>query len=268
MTLRQKQYAVAVKRARLAGSIGATTMRLLLVLNGHPDNAPRTCWPGETRLLRMVHTSRRMLQYAKREAEQKGWAKIAQPDAKHPTCRYTLLIPATGAMTDAIAPPRTGAMDCTQVKLITTRSTATAALTRNLISTTELQQPKDQGPRGKDQGQAGFALVWEVYPRKVARHAAVRVWNKLAPSDALVDAMLDAIAAQSSSLEWKDPDYIPFLCNWLDGHRWEDAVQAASLLTKEGQETERSLKDWLGRYGTAARHRAAAVTIEEAPDPA
>jgi hypothetical protein len=257
-----------VRRARLANTISATVMRLLLALNSHPDNDSRTVWPGETRLLRMVRTSRRMLQYAKREAEQKGLLKIAQPDADHPTCRYTLPIPATGAMTGAITPPRTGAMDCTQVKLITTRSTATAAFTKNLASTTELQQPKEQGTRFKDQGQVpstkadvvqnpdGFALVWEVYPRKVARHAAVHVWNKLAPSDTLVDAMLDAIAAQSSSLEWKDPDYIPFLCNWLDGHRWEDEVKPGSMLTKEGQYTAHSLKDWL------ARPRAAAETIE------
>jgi hypothetical protein len=100
--------------------------------------------------------------------------------------------------------------------------------------------------------------VWEVYPRKVARHAAVHIWNKLAPSEALVDTMLDAIAAQSSSLEWKDPDFIPFLCNWLDGHRWEDELPPASMLTKEGQYTAHSLKDWL------ARPRAAAVTIEAA----
>jgi hypothetical protein len=61
-----------------------------------------------------------------------------------------------------------------------------------------------------------------MYPRKDAYHAAVRVWNKLAPSTELVDTMLDAIAAQSSGREWKDPDFIPFLCNWLAGRRWED----------------------------------------------
>ncbi len=106
---------------------------------------------------------------------------------------------------------------------------------------------------------AGFALVWEVYPRKVKLDAAVRAWDRLAPDDTLANTMLDAIAAQSRSRAWKDPDYIPFLCNWLDGRRWEDEVPAVLPLSTKGQSNLVAAQDWI------SRRRAAAVTVEAEP---
>ncbi len=283
MTPRQHRYAAAVKAARLSDDISATCMRFLLELNSYrdrPGDNYHTVWPGETRLIRGVRCSRRGLQYAKREAERKGWATIEQPDAGM-TCRYTLLIPGeraittprTGAMEIAITPQATGAIHCAQVKHLASKAEAASKSSKPLTSS--LQQPKQISGKpvsGKPvsseqvssksiavQNPSGFALVWEVYPRKVKLDAAVRAWDRLAPDDTLVNTMLDAIAAQSRSRQWKDPDFIPFLCNWLDGHRWEDEVQAVSPLSTKGQSNLVAAQDWI------SRRRAAAVTVDAEP---
>lgn len=67
-----------------------------------------------------------------------------------------------------------------------------------------------------------FDVFWKKYPRKVAKPNALKVWNRLKPSDELLQKMLSAINAQG--LCDKEIQFVPHPATWLNGHRWEDEV--------------------------------------------
>lgn len=73
---------------------------------------------------------------------------------------------------------------------------------------------------------AGFELFWQRYPRKVAKPAALKAWNKLKPVGALLDALTKGLERQAASSNWQKNDgaFIPHPATWLNGRRWEDEV--------------------------------------------
>lgn len=85
------------------------------------------------------------------------------------------------------------------------------------------------GP-GSSQSMGDFERFWSVYPKQQAKAAAKRAWLQLKPDLELVERILQAVADQKGSAQWKDDagEYIPFASNWLSGRRWEDVVQADS----------------------------------------
>ncbi|HEX7325330.1 MAG TPA: helix-turn-helix domain-containing protein [Rhodanobacteraceae bacterium] len=74
--------------------------------------------------------------------------------------------------------------------------------------------------------QARFDKFWQAYPRHVGKTPASRAFAKLKPSDADLDVMLKAIAAQRVTSQWtKDGGhFIPHPATWLNQHRWTDEV--------------------------------------------
>jgi len=74
---------------------------------------------------------------------------------------------------------------------------------------------------------ADFGSFWNAYPRKTAKQAAQKAWDKLKPDDALLAIMLSAIDTQKKSAAWtKDGgQFIPHPATWLNGRRWEDEVR-------------------------------------------
>lgn len=80
--------------------------------------------------------------------------------------------------------------------------------------------------RTNDHGalRARFDRFWEVYPRKVAKDAALKEWLKRSPDDALTDLMIASVHAQRASEQWRRDDgkYIPHARTWLHGGRWQD----------------------------------------------
>jgi len=75
---------------------------------------------------------------------------------------------------------------------------------------------------------SNFEIFWKAYPRKTNKGFAKKVFDKLKPSDELLQKMLHAIEVQKRSV-WqdKDPQYIPHPSTWLNGERWEDEVHPA-----------------------------------------
>ena len=69
---------------------------------------------------------------------------------------------------------------------------------------------------------ARFDRFWTAYPRHTAKANAEKAFAKVAPDDALLDAMLTAINRQRASPQWSDPQYIPHPATWLNQRRWED----------------------------------------------
>ena len=69
-----------------------------------------------------------------------------------------------------------------------------------------------------------FEDFWKLYPKKKGKESAKKAWEKLNPSDELVETILSAVQRQMSSNDWtKDGgQFIPYPATWLNGHRWED----------------------------------------------
>ena len=73
-----------------------------------------------------------------------------------------------------------------------------------------------------------FAQFWAIYPRHVAKQAALKAWKKVAPQNGLVETILQAVRVQRSGADWQrdDGQYIPHPATWLNQHRWEDEPAA------------------------------------------
>lgn len=73
----------------------------------------------------------------------------------------------------------------------------------------------------------GFAKVWDCWPRKESRAAALRVWKHLWFSGKLlpVPLMLEKTEAfKKHDSSWQR-GYVPYLVNWLRAERWLESPQ-------------------------------------------
>lgn len=71
-----------------------------------------------------------------------------------------------------------------------------------------------------------FDQFWAAYPKKEGKGACRKIFEKLKPSEALLQNMLKAISTQKKSEKWlKDNgQYIPMPATWLNQGRWEDQI--------------------------------------------
>lgn len=76
---------------------------------------------------------------------------------------------------------------------------------------------------------ATFARFWQAYPRKVAKPAALKAWEKLKPDDLLAERICRAVGAQAATDQWRKDGgaFIPHPATWLNGRRWEDEIAPA-----------------------------------------
>lgn len=78
----------------------------------------------------------------------------------------------------------------------------------------------------REQGDDGFKIFWEVYPRKVARAAAERQWQRIRPNGELQQNILDGL--RRAIAYWRsqgtEKQFIPHASTWLNGQRWEDEL--------------------------------------------
>ena len=76
----------------------------------------------------------------------------------------------------------------------------------------------------KSKGELMFDEFWMLYPRKVAKAAARKVWQKLSEEDQLsaakaIDEHCQYWKAKETALE-----FIPHASTWLNQERWEDEL--------------------------------------------
>lgn len=67
-----------------------------------------------------------------------------------------------------------------------------------------------------------FELFWQMYPRRVAKIAALKAWNKLTMFDR--DAAMAALPAHLEAWIDRDMDKVPHPATWLNGQRWLDEL--------------------------------------------
>jgi hypothetical protein len=103
-----------------------------------------------------------------------------------------------------------------------------------------------------------FDQFWKIYPRKVAKGAARRAWDRVmsSPSAPPLSALLDA--ASSYAQTQTDPRYICHPATWLSQERWSDeqGKPTAAQPIRESDEERRALS-LAGAFRLSGRSREA-----------
>lgn len=89
--------------------------------------------------------------------------------------------------------------------------------------------PAPAKPRKKEiSALADFEQFWAVYPRRIAKAAARKVWEKIRPDDELLQQMLAALEWQRQQDQWQRDagQYVPHASTWLNQKRWLDEKPA------------------------------------------
>ena len=89
-----------------------------------------------------------------------------------------------------------------------------------------------------------FESFWSAYPKKKAKEAARKAWNKLKPDETLGTEIIQAVTESAKSKDWlkENGKFIPYPATYLNGKRWED-----ERIESDGQNTGNPRKV---QYGT------------------
>lgn len=109
----------------------------------------------------------------------------------------------------------------------------------------------------------GFEKFWEAYPHKRSKGDAKKAWDKIKPSPAMVNAMIEALDWQRLERHQKlvRREWVPELClpgKWLRAERWMDERPAwLEMTVNEGATRLQAIQDlaWL-REDAARRNKA------------
>ena len=88
------------------------------------------------------------------------------------------------------------------------------------------KQSKRTNKEKAQEREVRFERFWAVYPRKAAKAAARRAFDRINPDEALMEIMTTAIEKWKKMEQWNDNDgrYIPHPATWLNQRRWEDEL--------------------------------------------
>ena len=67
-----------------------------------------------------------------------------------------------------------------------------------------------------------FDEFWKIYPKKIAKESAKKVWLRIKPNDDLITKITKAVKDQK--LSERESQFIPHAATWLNNKRWEDEV--------------------------------------------
>ena len=73
-----------------------------------------------------------------------------------------------------------------------------------------------------------FDNLWKIYPKKVGKGTAKKAFAK-ATTKATPDQIEHALSVFVRAWGNQDKKFMPHLATWLNGERWEDEIQEASL---------------------------------------
>ena len=79
-----------------------------------------------------------------------------------------------------------------------------------------------------------FEIFWKLYPKKVGKGLAYKIWARLKPNPILQNLILEAVKGQKKSRQWREDDgkYIPHPSTWLNQRRWEDEAPKVKKLNE------------------------------------
>ncbi len=92
-----------------------------------------------------------------------------------------------------------------------------------------------------------FDAFWKVYPRKVGKDAAWKVWQRRRPSQELAEQICAALAWQRQQDNWlRDSGrFVPNPATWLNQGRWDDEPQQTPQISDRTLKTARAAEEFL-----------------------
>jgi hypothetical protein len=108
------------------------------------------------------------------------------------------------------------------------------------------RETKPRGISNKTETTREFDTFWGVYPKKVAKGAALKAWSKIRITDELLSQILGAIDRQKKAGAFADLKFVPYPATWLNDCRWLDDVAAGSSASAN------HLPDWASKRATSA----------------
>ncbi len=198
-------------------------------------------FPSVQSMANKTTCSARKIQMTMREFETQGFLELVVEASRRSPRQYRLNVPALhelAARGARRAPPNAtsrgvrhdvlgGTLRHPEVHA-TTSGGAGRAPNPSITAKEPSEDPSLHPPPPAAGDGATFEVFWQLYPNKRSREAAARAWKKLAPSAALAETVLAALADQMVSDEWRREGgrFIPFPAKWLNGKRWEDQLAA------------------------------------------
>ena len=85
-----------------------------------------------------------------------------------------------------------------------------------------------------------FEKFWSFYPRHEDRVSAVREWDRLKPSDQLIDEIARALLWQTKDKDWATP----YACRYLKNQRWMDEPSKPSVPQPPSRPAARQMSGW------------------------
>ena len=85
-----------------------------------------------------------------------------------------------------------------------------------------------------------FEKFWAFYPRHEDRVSAVREWDRLKPSDQLIDEIARALLWQTKAPDWP----VPYACRYLKNQRWMDEPPKAPAMQGPSRPAARQMSGW------------------------
>jgi phage replication O-like protein O len=108
----------------------------------------------------------------------------------------------------------------------------TEAATKTVTNGVTLKRKKEKrkDARVRESVSESFDIFWRAYPKKVARTAALKAFEKIQPDPPLLETILEAIGRAKASPDWRKDagQYIPHAATWLNGERWNDEAASAA----------------------------------------
>lgn len=82
-----------------------------------------------------------------------------------------------------------------------------------------------------------FTQFWKEYPKKVGKGAARKSFERIKPSEQLIERMLSTIGQQKKTEQWQNESgkYIPHPATWLNGERWTDEVEHKETIVEKAE---------------------------------
>lgn len=94
------------------------------------------------------------------------------------------------------------------------------------VDSPNLGHTKDNLPKDNKQKTCAnaFARFWSAYPKKKSKGQAEKAFQKINPSEQLLEVMLASIEQAKTSADWRKANgqYIPYPATWLNAKGWED----------------------------------------------
>jgi hypothetical protein len=76
---------------------------------------------------------------------------------------------------------------------------------------------------------ATFDVFWSLYPRRVAKRAALKEWEKEVRAGTNPEDIIAGLRRQLPQMARKEPQFIPHARTWLHQGRWEDEPEPTPI---------------------------------------